>query len=125
MYKKFGELMELALKVNEETHHSVFLNFSGHVNYIEIKIQYGGYNSEARCVDTYVNFYIKNPDKKLNYEDWLKDQMNGDRSFKIYTDKVTYINKDENDKKYADAINYLNMLLAESENGKLLCTENG
>lgn len=57
------EIMRLALKVNRETISDVFLNFSGHVNSIDIEINYDGWEAR-KDYDLRESFYID--DDKLS-----------------------------------------------------------
>lgn len=57
------EIMRLALKVNRETSSDVFLNFSGHVNSIDIEINYDGWEAR-KDYDLRESFYID--DDKLS-----------------------------------------------------------
>lgn len=40
------EIMRLALKVNRETKHTVFVEFHGHVNSVGVQIHYGGWEAD-------------------------------------------------------------------------------
>lgn len=40
------EIMRLALKVNRETKHTVFVEFHGHVNSVGVQIHYGGWKAD-------------------------------------------------------------------------------
>ena len=40
------EIMRLALKVNRETKHTVFVEFHGHVNSAGVRIHYGGWKAD-------------------------------------------------------------------------------
>lgn len=44
---RIKQLMGLALRVNRETKHSVFLDFSGHVKQVSVQIHLGGWSSSS------------------------------------------------------------------------------
>lgn len=43
---RIKQIMGLALRVNRETKHSVFVEFSGHVDALMVSVCVGGYKSE-------------------------------------------------------------------------------
>ena len=51
------EIMRLALKVNRETKHIVFVEFHGHVNSARVQIHYGGWEADTDC-DYLQCFYL-------------------------------------------------------------------
>lgn len=51
------EIMRLALKVNRETKHTVFVEFQGHVNSAGIRIYYSGWKADTDC-DYLQCFYL-------------------------------------------------------------------
>ena len=63
------EIMRLALLVNRETSSDVFLNFSGHVNLIDIEINYDGWEAR-KDYDLRESFYID--DDKLSSDRFEK-----------------------------------------------------
>lgn len=57
-------IMRLALQVNRETKHDVFVNFSGHVKLFTVEVFYGGWSMPYKP-DFKAEFYLGNlsPDR--------------------------------------------------------------
>lgn len=57
-------IMRLALQVNRETEHDVFVNFSGHVKLFTVEVFYGGWSMPYKP-DFKAEFYLGNltPDR--------------------------------------------------------------
>jgi hypothetical protein len=63
--KLIGEIIELAIEVTNQTKHDVFVNYSGHVNSINVNYHVNGYYSGAP--QTYiVDLYIDLDENKIS-----------------------------------------------------------
>lgn len=54
-----GQILKLACKVNAEKKATIFLNFSGHVDWLELKVFVNGWSMNADA-DIYETTYVSN-----------------------------------------------------------------
>lgn len=73
-YKLIGEIVALAVIVNEKTPATVFIDFMGHVEWIEIKIHQSGWE-QCKDYDISEKVYVKKNDDENNTKKRIK-QLN-------------------------------------------------
>ena len=106
--KQIKEIMEMVININNKTKHTTFINFSGHIDEIDITIHIDGWKNKDKKFEEYNNYLNKITSKPKSYGSWLKENESIIKRFELQTDKLER-------KKKKEIIEYLSKLLKGDE----------
>ena len=93
---KLVELFDLCLRVNTETKATTFINFSGHVNSVSVRIYPLGWISEDALIETYNEYLIQNTGMMLKFNDWKTTNYIESLYYSFYTQETDKIEEIKN-----------------------------